>query len=478
MLQAGWLKQRLFAPYLDDLRGPRGLGVQLGRVLYLAVQEFRSDFCLERAASLTFATIISLFPLSVLFVTVAGSLAGGEDITSFVREKLVGYLGSEFKEPLEGVLRDSAEGRFTSWPTGLVNMIAGLVLLLSALGVLVTAERVFHRIWKVPSRRSYFQKLTTFWVLLTTSPLMILVSISMGNYLTPTDGSIRDFLSQPFVAELIYGWLVPIGVGFLAFTLVYLFLPSTRVRIHSAAAGAIVAAVLWEASKRGFTSYVSFTGRETHFLRDIAAIPLFLLWLYLSWAITLWGGEISYVFQNLRVLSMDARRQSGERRFSLAFLGVYLLSRIGDTFQRGKPAPSLGTVAGELGLDDGALTEVAAVLTDRGLLVEGAQSRGKFTLAQHPGRVALGELVKSLGESEFSGEVSVFVNHDPLEGTGAAVPSVSRQLNELFERARAGASRAFGDLTLEELTTNEADRQTPSRSADVPGAGAAVDSTR
>ena len=464
-----WMES-IFGTHLDDLGGWRGVGVRTGRTLFLAVREFRSDACFERAAGLTFATIVSLFPLGILFVTIAGSIGEGDEVIRYVEREVIPSLAPEFSDSLVRWLDETISRKaFQSWRTDLISVLASLGLLLSALGVLVTAERVFNRIWKVPGRRTYLQKLTTFWVILTTSPLMILASMALGDFLVPEGGILRRFTESYPALKQLHALLVPTMVGFLAFGVAYLFLPTARVRVASAAAGALVAAILWEASKRGFYLYVWGSGRDTNFYRQIAAVPLFLIWIYITWVVILLGGEVSYTHQNQRLLSRMFRRTRERRRASPSFAGIYVLARIAGAFETGAAAPGRGELAEELGVEESELSSLIAALVDGGLLVENASTPGAYVLARHPRTVRLADVVRELWQEELA----------PAPSPPGA-QAVGVRVEEAFRRGRGAFLDTLGDLTLQGLVaagSHDASSASASAAA-VPASAAAAGETR
>lgn len=446
MFKPGSLRKLLFADESAELRGVRGLALKLGRLVYLAVREFRSDLCYERAMGLTFATIISLFPLSVLFATIAMSFGGGQEIIDYVKDRVFEYVAPEFQDSLSKWLDDSfSEGAIKQWPTEFINLVAGFVLLLSALGVLVMAERAFNRIWKSPSRRTYIQKVTAFWVILTTSPIMIVASMGVGKLLAP-EGDAGESLAEP--SGFLYDVAVPACVGFLGFTMIFLFLPSTRVRLRSAAVGALVAMVFWEIAKRSFYLYVESRGGDTNFYSQVAAVPLFLIWLYLSWVITLWGGEICYVYQNLSKLSRGVRLERHQTRHSRVYLGTLLTARIAEAFNAGRSTLSIAELTAELEVEAHEFDEVARTLAAAGVILEDAASPGCYTLAQNPRRVGIDALVRVLEEKEFPADQAA---ERGRESEKSASPALRRRLDELLGRARAASRKVLAEGTLEDL---------------------------
>jgi membrane protein len=439
-------RARLFFRDHAELRGLRGLLIRAVRVIVLAAGELRRDFCFERAASLTFTSILSLIPLAVLFVSFAGSLGGGQKIIDYVKEKVFPLVAPEFASDLEAWLDVYISQRaFKEGPTGLVNLAAILGLLFSALAILVTAERVFNRIWKVPGRRSYFQKLSAFWVILTTSPFLIVASIGIGDFLNRPGGVLEVLAKEYLFLRALYDILVPFIVGFFAFTLLYLFLPSTRVELKSAVIAAAAAAVLWELSKRGFYYYVVRVGTVTSFYKQIATIPLFLVWLYVTWLITLWGGELSYAHQNLQLLSRR-RHEVGGRSTPPELAALALLVRLDELFESGRGSTALQELGRELDVSPALLERVAERLQEAGVLAEDARAPGSYLLARHPRRILIREAVE-LFESEAASGAG---GNLPPAG-GLSEPAALARLRRLLGEARGAYLGALGDTSLEDL---------------------------
>lgn len=452
-----WIHDVLFRRDPSELRGAPGVAVRAGRLVYLTVGQFRRDHGFERAASLTFASIISLIPLVVLFFGFAESLGGGGKVVDFVLDKVIPQVAPEneeyVREWLDGISRDI----FHAGPAGFVNLAAVVGLLLVALGIFVTAERVFNRIWKVPGRRSWLQKVTAFWVILTTSPFMIIASIWIGDLLVPDGGRIQVLTESYWIFDALYRFLVPATIGFLAFTLVFVFLPATRVRVTSAALGGLTTAILWQvASRWGYGLYLERVGEVTSYYKELAKVPLFLIWIYITWIVILLGGEVSYVHQNLALLSRLRRRDEGATRFSRAVLGLYLLARIVRAFSTAEPLPSVDAVAGEIGARGEAVDDVARALVANDTLIADAAGGGIYTLACDPSRVPLGAIVALLRDADCPADARVLGPAEPGGGPGGVAEpegpdAGTGPIRELLRAARTAEFGAYRDRSLASL---------------------------
>lgn len=409
------------------------------QIVWMAVIKFHRDFCFGRAAGLSFTTILSLIPIAVLFFSFAGMLGGGERIIAYVQEKVFPLVAPDFqnqlKEWLDLYISKSA---FQEGPTGLVNVTAILGLVLAALGMMTTAERYLNAIWEADRRRSYFQKLTTFWVILTVSPFFLALSMWVGEFLIPKGGLIDRLQEEYWLLRTLYGFFVPLLIGFLGFSTVYLLLPATKVRPISAATGGLVAAVLWEFSRHAFFVYMQRQVNVTGFYPKLAAVPLFLVWIYLNWLITLFGAEVAHAHQHLERFLARRRQRTGEAHISLAALSVALLRRAHAAF-RGEPNAGrlqIDTVAKAWDLPPEPLRHAAEFLQAKGFLVEDAKAPRTYLLACDPSQIALSEVVASSLAKEFPFET------EPNRAAGAFPPTPE------ITRAWTAASEAFGPTTL------------------------------
>lgn len=449
-------KDKLGAFLFDIKDGPTGFFGEetrrLGRILYLSLWKFNRDFCFDQAASLAFATILSLIPFAVLFFSFVGLLGGGKHIIHFVEDKILPAVVPEFHaQVMDWLQRYISPTVFKAGPAGLINLAALVGLVFGALNILITAERVFNHIWRVKGTRHYLQKVTAFWVVLTSSPFVILASMWIGNVLVPPGGAVESFLRRHWLVRSLYGLCAPILVETTCFALIYLYLPSARVRMRNAVIAGLWAAALWELSKKGFYVYVSGAGQVTNFYRQLATVPLFFLWLFLTWIIILWGGQLNYALQNTKALILERAKGVNVHRFSQASLGLFLLFHIYERFLEGRSAPELQALADEVGVSQDDFADIAYFLVEQNILVEDARCPGRFSLAWHPSRILLDQVIRWLHEKEFPGEVPFLDVGRESNPVASSWPRALRHPAEkLFREALTGYLSAFKGKSLEQ----------------------------
>ncbi|MGQ0509451.1 MAG: YihY family inner membrane protein [Betaproteobacteria bacterium] len=279
---------------------PRSLG-ELSRFLVAAYNRMLEDHCLQVAGSLTFTTLLALVPL----VTVALAL-----VTAF---PVFGAFTNGVDEWLaENVLPEqiaTAVTRYLAEFSGAAARLTavGIVFLaFTALMTMLTIDRAFNQIFRVGRERPVAQRLLTYWAVLTLGPILIGLSVSITSYLV--SASLGFAKGVPGAGRLLLG-VVPVLLTSVAFTLLYIWVPNRRVRARHALVGGIVAGVLFELMTRGFGFYISRFPTYTAIYGAFAAVPMFLLWMYLSWVVVLLGGTVTALVPGYRF--GDRRRGLG-----------------------------------------------------------------------------------------------------------------------------------------------------------------------
>ena len=252
-------------------------------------QKFHADRLLRHAAALSFSSLLALAPmLAIGFAMLSlfsGLEASGAELEQFIFRFLEPAAGDGVREYLNQFAADA--GRLT---------LIGLALfLVTALLLLNTIEQSFNDIWGVREGRSITQRLTVYWTMVTLGPLLMGASLSISTYvLTSSVLEAFELGTQVRSAGLT---LLPFLFQMMAFALLYLFMPNVKVSFKHGLAGALVATILFEISKRLFGFYiVNFNNYEVVY-GALASLPIFLIWVFLSWAVTLIGAEVVSVLQ-------------------------------------------------------------------------------------------------------------------------------------------------------------------------------------
>lgn len=280
-----------------------------------ALQRAGEDSLPQVAGSLTFTTVLSLVPI----LTVAFALFTAFPMFQSFRSAIEGYLFSNLvpgniSRPILTYLNQFSHNAKGLTAAGLVGLVVTSVM------TMLTVENALNAIWRVRQRRPLAQRVLVFWALVSFGPVLIGASLSVSSYLVS--------ISAGYVAKLPYGLgvvvgLVPILLSAVAFAMLYVFVPNTLVAWRDAFLAGLVAAVAFEIAKRGFGYYVARFPTYTAVYGTFAALPIFLLWIYVSWLVTLLGATIAATLPIIRQGYWQRRTFPGSEFFDA--LGILLL---------------------------------------------------------------------------------------------------------------------------------------------------------
>jgi membrane protein len=246
---------------------------------------FREDRCLQLASSLTFTTLLSLVPLLTVMLTIAAAFPAFSGMTGQIDEFIASHVLPEQigKTVLRYVDQFSQRaGRLTVIGLGFLAATSFLTML--------TIERSFNIMWRSTFHRPFLQRVIVYWAILTLGPVLIGASVSMTSYLVTASFGIAKAIP---IVGMVGLWLLPFALTIAAFTLLYYIVPSRRIEIRHAFLGGLVAGILFELAKRGFAIYVSRVPTYTMVYGTFATFPIFLLWIYLSWLVTVLGAVVT-----------------------------------------------------------------------------------------------------------------------------------------------------------------------------------------
>lgn len=273
------------------------------RFLREVLSRFREDRCLQLASSLTFTTLLAIVPLvtvTLVLVTVFPNFSG---ITSHLDDFVAAHI-------LPDQIGRAIKGYFDQFSirSGRLTAIGMLLLIVTGVVNMMTIERSFNVIWRIPHPRPTAQRIMVYWAILTLGPFLIGASLTMTSYLV--SASLGLVAGMPLVAEMVLR-LLPAFLAVAAFTLLYTLVPARPVRRVHALIGGLMAGLLFELAKRGFAIYVARSPTYTMVYGAFATIPVFLLWIYLSWVVTVLGAVVVATLPDFWLLRPKNSRPPG-----------------------------------------------------------------------------------------------------------------------------------------------------------------------
>lgn len=251
----------------------------------LTIRRARQERLAQVAGSLTFTTVLCIVPLlSVSFAL-------------FAHFPVFSRFGDAIEEVLLKSLLPADLARtdlkylnqFAGHASGL-TLVGSLFLLAAAIALLLTVENVLNQIWNVKRNRPFLRRVGLYLVMLAAGPPALGVSLwATSHLLDASMGLIRTLApSASFLLNL-----GPVALGWVGLASMFYFVPNTRVRRRDALAGGLVASIAFELGKRGFAAYVLKVPTYQALYGPFAAFPVFLLWVYFSWLVTLTAALVT-----------------------------------------------------------------------------------------------------------------------------------------------------------------------------------------
>jgi membrane protein len=268
-------------------------------------RRFEEDRGFQIAGSLTFTTLLSIVPL----FTVALALLAAFPVFDEAGTALQLFVFEHFLPSSSSLPAISEQIVAFSEQAGRLTAIGMLLLLVTAVMLMLTMDDALNRIFQVRRRRPLGQKVVMYWSVLTLGPVLIGASLSMTTLLF---GESSPLLR---LAPFVFTWA--------ALTLVYILVPYRHVELRHAAAGALLAGIAFEIAKRAFAVYLANFPTYRLVYGAFAALPLFFVWVYVSWLVFLAGATFTALLPGYRVITTERKRARGrELTEALDILGV------------------------------------------------------------------------------------------------------------------------------------------------------------
>ncbi|HEY5043132.1 MAG TPA: YhjD/YihY/BrkB family envelope integrity protein, partial [Verrucomicrobiae bacterium] len=258
--------------------------------------------------------------------------------------------------------------------TGMIVFVFIAIMMLSRI------EETFNDIWGVARGRGWLTRVVLYWTAITLGPLLLLTATGL------TGGShfqaAKDYFHQmPLIGNLIFQ-LLPLLVLWLAFSIIYQIVPNTKVRFSAALTGGVVAGSLWHLNNVFGFIFVSRSIQNSQmFYGKLYLIPVFMLGLYFSWAILLFGAQVSYAFQNRTAYLQDKLADNVNQR-GREFVALRIMTLLGQRFQNGLRPAAVIQLSNELGVPSRLTQQILRTLAAAHLVTEAGGAEAGYVPAR------------------------------------------------------------------------------------------------
>lgn len=368
--------------------------VRIYKLIFYMVRGMLNHGTLIRSAAMTYYTITSLVPI----VAVAFALVKGFGLADTLVGSLYG-LFPQYPEVIDYVV-SFAENALARTQGGLMASVALLMLFWSVIQLFSAIESAFNNIWEVKTTRSIARQWSDYLAVTLIVPILWIVAYATGSHLEDVLRDTWYFNLLSRLLSMLFMWLM--------FTLLYLIIPNAKVKFTSALTAGIVAGTIFLLFQWGYvflqksmTSYNAIYG-------SFAALPLFLLWVQISWQILLIGGELSFAFQNITRFGEEHewQRISYDQRRKVMLATMLIIVR---HFQSRGGALSAAEIRRELNLPTRIINDVLFQLTKAGQLIDARKNEDEREASYAP--------AYDIAQMSIYGVLSAVENHgdNPLE---------------------------------------------------------------
>lgn len=295
------------------------------KILYLCVQRYRTNTLVSRASALTYSSLFSLVPiLAILF-----AIARGFGLADMLEKTLQDSVAIPHENTR--VLLEFVHSYLNQTKSGVFLGVGIVALFYSVINLTNNIEVTFNRIWHVRKSRTFLRKVTDYFSMFLLLPILIVISSGMSIYVGQIASGLEEYqILAPIVKVLIK--LIPFVITWGMFTGLYVFMPNTHVQMRPAIISGITIGTAYQIFQFIYISSQVYVSRYNAIYGSFAALPLFLLWLQLSWSLILFGVELTYAQQNLKHYSFDYDTRNISKRYQ-DFVTILILSTIAKRFQ-------------------------------------------------------------------------------------------------------------------------------------------------
>lgn len=420
-----FLKDGIWHVQPGDVSRWRYMLYSLIKRLLLSIELFTEKRLVASASALTYSTLLAIVPVFAVVFAIARGFGYSKYIEVWFRdvlssqpqvaETIIGFVNSYLVHTKSGIFLG----------LGLLLMLWTVIMLLS------NAEQAFNNIWQVKKQRSLYRTITDYMAMFLLTPFIIVLSSGISIFMTTFIEHIDEYIVlKPMLKFLIAA--MPYLLMSLVFILLYVFMPNTKVKLSYAIVPGVLAGVAMQGLQFLYIDSQIWVSSYNAIYGSFAALPLFMLWLQISWTICLFGAELCYASQNLEDFAFRASTENLSHRYRL-MLCMLLMSHICKRFDKGERAYTALELKFVTNIPIRIIHDLLYELTKVRLIVEvTSDEKGEdsvFMPAESISHLSVGTLIDRL-ESEGKWNFDVNVDTDNKQTWIKAIAARTDYLNK------------------------------------------------
>src|SRR5579859_1796047 len=402
----------------------------------LVWRSFTRNRCPVRASALAYATLLALIPMLAVVMSITSSFLkkeGEAGIEKFiiklvdsvtppaaistnavdnasgtVSQKSSNSGDTETAEVLANqkaaATQKAVAGNINEFiqntQSGALGVTGSVLLIFAAISMLSRIEATFNDIWGVARGRSWFMRIVLYWGVLSLAPILLVVALGLatGPHLEATKHLLATL---PFVGNFIihFGFqLLPILLLCLTFGAFYMLMPNAKVHWRAALVGGFVGGLLFHLNNVVSVLYVSRVVSNSKIYGSLGLVPVFMIGLYLSWLILLFGAQVAYAYQN-RTTYLEERQVENINQRGREFVALRLMTLIGQRYLEGEPPAGIGKMSEQLGVPTRLVRQIMQTLASARLVAETAGVDPGYLPVRPMERITCHDILQALRSS-------------------------------------------------------------------------------
>jgi membrane protein len=442
------------AQALLDVRGPAALAdfsnwQKFAHFWVLVWKSFSRNRCPVRASALAYVTVLAIIPMLAVAVSITSSLLKqqGEDqidqfivklVASVIPPATISTNSTSAEAPLRATSTNapaettnalavavSAGETNTNLPpaaaetdqavkarraiaryihefiqntrSGALGVTGSILLIFAAISMLSRIEDTFNDIWGVGRGRGWFMRIVLYWGVISLAPMLLIVALGLasGPHL---EGTRKLITTMPFVSNAVFQFL-PVVLLCLTFAAFYALIPNTKVHWGAALIGGLAGGILFHLNNVVSVLYVSRVVSNSKIYGSLGLVPVFMIGLYFSWLILLFGAQVAYAYQN-RATYFEEKQVENINQRGREFIALRLMTCIGQRFVRGEPPLSAVEIAAALAVPSRLVQQIMRTLSSARLVTEAAGAEPGYLPARPLENITCHDILLALRASQ------------------------------------------------------------------------------
>jgi membrane protein len=368
-----FVKTDIWRIRLKDYSRSKSFFIQLIRIIVLVVRGFDENKCMFRASALTFFSLLSIVPVIALMF----GIAKGFGLQQRVAAEILGRMKGQ--EEVANRIITFANSLLDKASGGIIAGVGVIFLFWTIIRLLGNIEGSFNDIWGVVKPRTFIRKFSDYLVTMLVCPILLALAGGANIFLS----SQIQTLTEKFLLLQKFGpvfWmllkLLPYITIWISFTFIFVFIPNTKVRFVSGLIAGIIAGALFQIVQWAYVNFQVQITTKYAIYGSFAALPLFLLWLQISWLIVLFGAEVSFAHQNVETYEFEPDCLSVSKSFK-KLLSLLIVQRSVKRFCNGEKPADASVLSHELEIPVRLVRQILYELSESGVLSEVRNGKDK-----------------------------------------------------------------------------------------------------